>query len=447
MTALAKTAAMPMSRLHAKDTADVRIARYAYYAGFLFIGQLTIRPALSLTLSDYLFLVSLTLVLMAILRDHAVPGHISRPIFIGSYLLALGAVFSAFGSATPLPSLLVALKFMFVSLVWFWLGTIVLQRSEHVRTAAICWMLSATLNGIGALAQMFSATIIPGTTSSWGRMTGFTQHMNDLGGSSAVAFGVAVSLVAVAPGPARLRRLGALALVIAGLILSGSVGALLAAAAAAIVLVTCARPSPSVFLIALIGTAAILGYGRLQQSEGAPTPLQRVQRVSEDGGTLWTRVDAYRAAASRIADNPLLGVGFAPEGALTNTGSQVHNALLGAWYQGGVLAAAGLATVIGASLATAIHVRKRARTPAERMLVTGLLAGLVAYLVFGLSAPTLFSRYGWAPVALLFAIAQGQRTERVEEGQQVLNPDGEVARPTPTSGRADRRTWGLPHAQ
>ena len=396
--------------------ASLRQPRLFYYGGLLLVGQLTLRPALSLTLSDFAFFAALILTLPTSAgRRASAQGYVPPGILVGSYLFALGALLSTFGSPEPVQSLAVVTRFVFLTVVWLWLGTVVLRRQEHVRTAVACWVLSLAASGAAAMAQLLWGDVIPGSTVFYGRMTGFAQHINDLGGSSAVAIVAAIWLARTSRGSTLFRTAAVLAVLLigAGLVLSGSVGGLLAATTGVAVFVILSPPSPRLVAIFILAAGAAFGLVRLQVLHDAPTPLERIERVREEGGTLSSRLETYQSAIGRIERNPVFGVGLRTGGAPTDTGYQVHDSLLGAWYEGGCLAALGLVVVVGTSASVALAARKHARTGEERLLATALLACFAAYLAFGMGAPTLYSRYGWVPVALVLAQrAQQRRTER-----------------------------------
>ena len=89
---------------HMQDTAPaavedprLNLPRLVYYCGAATIGLLTVRPAASLTLSDWLFFLALGLTVLVILfdglrRDYEIP----RTITIGVAIFAVGGLISSF---------------------------------------------------------------------------------------------------------------------------------------------------------------------------------------------------------------------------------------------------------------------------------------------------------------------------------------------------------------
>ena len=405
----------------ATDTFEANFAlpRLLYYAGLLLIGQLTLRPWLSVTLSDYMFLAALLLTLAALTnRRESLQTYLPSGILWGSYLFALGALVSTFESPHPVESIGVVARFLFLTVVWFWLGTVLLRRPEHVRTAVSCWVLSVAASGAAAMVQLVWGDLIPGSTTEFGRMTGFAEHMNDLGGSTAVAVAAAIWLVRTGSSSSLIRTGAVLSglLVGVGLVLSGSVGGLFAAATGVAAFVALSKLTRRFVMFGIIAAAAGFGLIQLQLLQDSPTPLERVQQVRAEAGSVSTRLETYGAAGLRVVRNPIVGVGPQPGGAPAATGRPVHNALLGTLYESGALGALGLAAVIGSSLWVGFEARRHARTEGERALISALIACFVAYASFGLAAPTLYARYGWVPVAIVLALrAQHRRTQRVSE--------------------------------
>ena len=109
----------------------------------------------------------------------------------------------------------------------------------------------------------------------------------------------------------------------------------------------------------------------------------------------------------------------------------VHNLVIGTWYKAGTLRRdrhpggnsrallrAGTAA-LGASL-----------SEGERRTAAGLISAVVAFIVFAMSEPVLFSRYGWIPAAFLLAL----RT--VQEGRRAAEPYREPMLVLPSESRA-----------
>jgi O-antigen ligase len=407
----------------------LRLARALYYVGAAAIGFLTIRPAAGFTVSDWVFLLSLVLVVIVttvqdIRRDYLVPGVIT----VGVLLFAVGGLISTTNAADASQSLLVVIRVGYLTLVWFWLGTVLLETIGHVRNAVVAWVSSAALCSSGAVAQFFYGDVIPGGDLAYGRMTGFTPAYNNLGGLAATAFVPALMVALDSPRSwQKLVGLASTALIVAGLLLSGSVGGMLGASVA------------TVFWLALRGVSLrlVVGIGAVAGSAfvlmtatgvtNAPSPVERINRVTSaqeaaqgTGGTLYTRLDGYREAWERIHEQPLVGVGF-DEKSIENvlgTAHGVHNIILSPWLSAGILGLVGVVLMLYGAFTCGLATLRLAAAR-DRSLLAALLASVVCFIVFAMGEPILFVRYGWFATALLVAVRAQQVRMGLVERQRV----------------------------
>ncbi len=425
----------------------LRLPRLFFYAGAATIGFLTVRPAAGLTLSDGFFFLALGLAGLVILVD-GLRGdyYVPRAITIGVGVFAVGGLVSSFGAMDGAESVAIVVRLLYLTLVWFWLGTIVLENRRHVENAVLFWVSSAALSCAGAILQYFQGDVIPGGDVEWGRMTGFTPHTNNLAGLAATAF-VPALMVAVDSRRELLKYVGtaAVALIAAGILLSGSVGGFLTAAVATVVWLALRGVSQRLVLSfgAIVGAVFVLMSA--SGSTLAPAPIERFQRVtsqdsaeSRDEGSVFTRVDGYRDAWARIREDPFIGVGLDEE---SNTevleGHLVHNILVNPWFSAGLAGLIGIVMIIAGGFVTARYVLRHA-DPDVATLGTAMLASYFAFVIFAMGEPILFVRYGWFPVAMLIALrAQLLRlptTHRVRVAGRLSQPvDTTLAEPRPAA--------------
>jgi O-antigen/teichoic acid export membrane protein/O-antigen ligase len=407
------------------DLPDLRLPRAIYYLGLLLVALLTVRAPGQVTFSDLLFLLSMVLAVadLIILRRN-VPITIPLLLLGGMAIFTIGGLLSSFQSEVAVHSVATVARLIFLTVFWFWLGTVVLTRREHVLTAIAIWATSAAICGAGAVAQLLAGDVIPDTDPIYGRSTGFTAHPNDLGGLCAIAFVPAVMLT-VRQGLSSARRLLAylvLLLVMAGLVLSGSVGAMIAALAAIFVWFALQRSSRRSLLPFFVMIAAVLALTAVQSIRGDPTPLARFHHVTEPApgdagaGSLKSRIATYRVAATAIKRDPFVGVGLdlvsvtKPFGVVSYE-YDVHNLVIGTWYKAGLFGLIGMLMAVFAVLRAGWTAILDSRADSEELVVVALLSAFVAFVVFAMSAPVLFSRYGWIPAALLLALRGVQLRE------------------------------------
>jgi O-antigen ligase len=409
--------------------AGFRLARRVYYLGLVFLCLLTVRLNGQVTVSDFLFAISLVLVSVEIVvLRRRVPVRLSALVLVGMTLFAFGGMLSSFGAVSPSKSALVVARLIFLGVVWFWLATVVLSRREYLRKAILFWVVSAAVCGGSAILQLLAGNVIPGGSIAGHRATGFTSQPNDLGGLSSTAF-VPALMLAVRPRLSAGRRLGACAmllLILAGLILSGSLGALLASIAAFFVWFALQRSSrQSLSVFAAIALCAV-GVITVQVLRGAPTPVQRLSIVTHTAssspgstatGSVSARVAVYRVAEKRILQDPFVGVGLdiasitRPFG-IADYNFDVHNIVIGLWYETGFFGLLGMVLAFVGIFAYGWQAISQSQSESDRMTAIALVSAFVAFLAFAMSEPALYSRYGWIAPALLTALRAMQRRER-----------------------------------
>jgi O-antigen/teichoic acid export membrane protein/O-antigen ligase len=412
--------------------------RRIYYAGVLTLGLLTFRAGGQLAFSDLLFLLSLMLACaeFVILRGR-VPIKLPFLLSLGIALFCVGGFVSTFVSYEALKSIAVIGRIVFLTVFWFWAGTVVLRRYEHLTTAVRLWVASAAICGFGAVVQVVAGGVLPNLPPSEGRATGFTSHPNDLGGLTAIAF-VPALMLAARPGLSIGKRLGSylmLFLIAGALILSGSVGAFLAALVALFVWFALQRTSFDSMMVFATLVACLVGITTLQAIRGDPGPLARFKSVTatsagpNGAGSVDQRVTTYRVAIRRIKQDPFVGVGLDLFSITKPFGESefqydVHNIVLGVWYKTGLVGLVGMMLALFAIVRAGWIAITRSRAQEETGYAVALLGASVAFVVFAMSEPVLFSRFCWIGPALLLALRATQmERETVTEPAAEEQPD------------------------
>ena len=353
-------------------------------------------------------------------------------LLIGVALFSLGGFLSSFESYQTLESIAVIARLVFLTVIWFWLGTVVLRRQEHMTRAISCWVVSAAICGGAAIVQLLVGDVIPNAGIDGGRATGFTAHPNDLGAVTGIAFVPALMLASrprIAPAT-RAWFYVLLILVAAGLILSVSVGALIAAGAATVVWLAFQRISMHALLAIAALAACLVALVTLQSIRGAPDPLERLESVTTSRsvyggatqlGSVDQRIRTYRVAVARIKEDPFVGVGLDLFSVTRPFGVEsyeydLHNLVIGLWYKTGLVGLAGMLIALLAILRAAWTAISRSTSNSEWTVAVTLASSLVAFVIFAMTAPVLFTRYGWISAALVLALRgiQQERTAAVE---------------------------------
>jgi O-antigen ligase len=245
-------------------------------------------------------------------------------------------------------------------------------------------------------------------------MPGLTQHVNDLGGLTAIALVPAVML-ATRPNLAqgwRALRIVVMGLVVAGLILSGSVtGFVSAAVGLALWFLFLGRRGRILLALGVVAVVAVAVAG-LQLTSHGRSPLQRLEQVTatngSEAGTFATRIALDEQAIQVVEHNPLVGVGLDAADARDRIGNFAHNMLLGAWMGAGLLGIFGIVLALAAVASVGLRAVRAASDQEERILARALAIAFVVFLVFGMAVPLLYQRYAWMPAALLVALRAQQ---------------------------------------
>jgi hypothetical protein len=400
--------------------------RALFLLGVLVIGQLTFRPVASLPLSDMFFSASLLLVVVSIMTGRRVRTAGPPALLIAPAILVLvGGAVAAIPASSPGIVIGATARVAFVVAVLPWLALQTLERKPHVAAAAIALAVSIAASGAAAFAQLIDDDLIPGTSGSWGRLTGFTQHVNDLGSQTAVLLLPVVLGVLLLPGRA-LRRVAWVlpALVLGGLVLSGSLSAYAALFAGLVTFGILARSEftghigmswPRVAKVAVVIVIATVALVVMPPIAGAPSIVDRVTTTFDpqspnEQGTVWTRWHSIKDAWTVIQNHPVMGVGANPDELVVGVQRRnVHSTPLATWAAMGFIAMLGV--VAGFVCAAVVTVQAASRAPPELAgLARALAAAFVVYCVFALGNPALYRRHGWIAVALAVVIGHLGRT-------------------------------------
>jgi O-antigen ligase len=274
--------------------------------------------------------------------------------------------------------------------------------------------LSAAITSAAAIAQLMWGDIIPWISSATGRMTGLTEHVNDLGGVTCVA--LVPSLMLAMHDSTGIFRKSLLwifsGLITTGLVLSVSISGMVAALAAFFVWgIISKTPFKKIGLLILISVVGIITIS-FSIRHGGSSLLDRLYDVVNQGLSFETsasRIEAYSRAWESILKNPIVGVGPGPFTGLTEVGQSVHNFVLLNWYESGVFGLLGVLIILIGFCYIGINVIKSSASNDERSMSIALFASYIAFLVIGMAQPIYFKRFGWISAALIVASYAGRR--------------------------------------
>lgn len=376
-------------------------ARVLLYASLTMSGLTAFRVA-GITLGDLAMIASLAAAITSRLYLTR-KSYLSTNSLIILTLITVGGLVATARAIAPVESVTVIIRIIVVTLVLPWLLCYLIDSRERLRRSFAFFAAGGAICGSGTLLQAwYGPDIISGAqVTNVGRFTGFAQHVSDTGGITSVALILSIGLLVTAPA----IRIKVLYLVFAlsasiGLILSGSVSGLAAVVVglAALVIRGVIKYRYTLVILAF-GFAALEVAGSIQQEMGALTPRERLMQTLglTEGGRYSTselRIDTYKVALKGFLDHPVIGSGMDVASGVVDQWP-AHNLLLASAYQGGVLMAAG---VLLAVLRPFMGRWLPGRKDAVSMLA---LATALTAVVFSMTAPSLYNRYFWIPIALL----------------------------------------------
>lgn len=393
------------------EASEMRLARGLFYLGILTLGESAFRVPPGLTPSQIAFILALASAALAALRGARLP-RLPGPMLIAVGLFAFGGAISSVGAISPAGSTKEVLHGVYVLLLWPLLGAMVIRTREQLVIALGLWAVSGAIDGIAALSQLTSVHL-PGTVTAAGRYQGFTMQQNDLGGVAAVGLTPAMVFAARGTLPTALWRLFVVALVVAALVLSGSVAGMAGAIVATVIWLSspAARSRFPSRVAATVAVAALSSFGVLALAGNRVlTPTQRVQQVTRPGaGSANIRVIVAEAAWRRIKRDPIIGTGL---DTLDTTVlifykhypvlEQVHVLPIAAWYEAGIFGLIGILGLLGCITAIARRMLRQSRFADHQIISWALLGSLAAFLVEVMTGPMVFQVYAWvAPVMVV----------------------------------------------
>jgi hypothetical protein len=422
------------------QTHDVALAaaRTLLYLGLFASSLLSVRVG-PLTAGDLFLVASAGLLLLAARKPRG--QQADTVLHIGLWLILLGGTLAGLHAISFSEHTGVLLRLVYLIVVLPWQLGSLLETQEQLSRGALWWAAGAATMGIGTLLQAeFGTGLVVGGGVKNGRFTGFAEHVSDAGGVAVLAlvFGLAM----YAGGERRRRRLALTIMVLGtvGVVLSGSVSAMLASVLVAGWLLLTGR-----LRLTRAGGVALVVFGGLlvvtaiqAATPSALTPWERFMQTTgrqsyvaarpAELNTSASRVDVISAAMDERMAHPFVGSGFDAESATVEGDefdNQPHNILVGAFYRGGLFTLIGLALIVGAGL------RRALRLPKDDPLATALASAFLAAVAFAMTAPSLYGRYFWIPLAFVLVAHRSAI---------------DATRRRPTTRRQDRRQRRLTSA-
>lgn len=291
---------------------------------------------------------------------------------------------------------------------------LLLAYSSMRKELVIAFISGQSLSAVIAIAQTAGMGVFQLSRTN-GRSYGLAGHPNLLGLMSGIAICL-LTYVILRKSRKKNSKFKLLLLLVnvAGLLLSGSVSALIATTLGVLILVHALKVRISTVLLYTTGLAVVSAtYLSLSRSiTELPNPFERVQQVTGNTGDIGTwdvRTQVYGYALTEIIKNPLVGVGVDDESGLfqhpLDGAVLVHNVLLRGWLQGGLLVLIALLAIYMAAISAVISCRRFGYNEAS-------CAALTTTLAFALTSAAFHQPYFWVLVAMAWATLKPESASR-----------------------------------
>jgi O-Antigen ligase len=396
--------------------------------------------------SDWLYLVAAFVILAGLLTGqtrHLAHPDVRRtaPVLMATSLALLTAgTLSSLWSVQPFASMMVVLRFAWLTLGWFWVLRAVAVDHAALGKVVAGYKLAVLIGAVTAILGDMGLQISPDNWS--GRQAGFWGHPNSL--AAFLAVGVPLFLADVPRSADRPRgrplwiRLGLTGFVLVAIGTTGSMTGWLAAAVGVVTpgvvfLLATDRNRMRFRPLTAMAATVVIGVGLVAFFTSDSPVVERMLRWRSGdtyvSGSVGSRAEHTEVVVSRIHERLLLGVGFDRDSTLLAAGDDasmisnsggIHNMLLKLTYEAGLPACVAVLCLLLATANRAWRLALHTRGTPVYPLVLALLGSLMAINVNAQFQPVLFRRYYWFPVAVIWALYALCRHESRCRPEEVL---------------------------
>jgi O-antigen ligase len=355
------------------------------------------------------------------------PSHL---VMAGSIILLTAGVLATFVSWGPETSLLIVVRLGYLTLLWFWMLQAIISSRRALDVLLGGWRVGTLIVAmLAALGQLGVVHI--GRENPEGRQMVFFGHPNDLAGYLLVAMPLLLMFLPQRPDQSSTRRtvvrVATVGLLVYAITTTGSISALFAVTIGAVA----TYALPALFPVArqrrrhrqpvaiLAGALlAVVGIGLVATSD-LPV-VERIQRLESGDAGVEASTESREQTNSVVIDSfdqrLVFGVGldagsvFAAAGQDTITVG-AHNMYLKVLYEAGLPGLIGLLIILGATFRAAVALLRNTRDTDLYPVVVALTASMISVCIFAMFQPTLFHRFFWLPVALMWCVWHLRREE------------------------------------
>lgn len=368
------------------------------------------------TLSDLLLVLAFVLLAPRMLAQRVRPSSLH---LTGAFLLLASACVASLLAPNTGESLGYLVRLM-AALLLLPLALLLWHPSSR-QLQAMAWAYV-----LGHVVSTFGSVVNGGVGN---RLLGLTEHPNFFGICSVLAAALCLYLILQAPEGRRWLPVLACGFCLVTVLLSGSRAALLASVVIAVVFPVLERSAKAGYLVVVAATVGGAAAGALIEKAGPNSAIGRLAGKGTASGSDRERIKNLEEGWDTFLAQPFSGTGFSYETSLA------HNGYLEVATAFGIVALVGYALVLWSMLR--VLLRTEDRNP------LGYLA--LAYMMVSFFNNTLWDRFAWIPLAMVFLGEQLVREERAARAAAAapaplaVRGSGRAARPgDPTDRALDR---------
>jgi len=418
------------------------------------------------TVSDLLFLLSGAVVVIHLLNDDhrfLTPERYrsgSQIVVAGLLLIVTGATLSSFGSWSPLSSMMVVVRLIWTTLIWFWVLRSVCRDREAFGALMKAWRCTVLVSSLIALMGEYAGVQFNTQDFGQGRQAGLTFHPGELMNFLIAGFFLFLIPVFVPERQSERRFptlwwLAGTMIVTLAIFATGSTSAVLAIAAGTLTILATSiyagrskgGPSRSPLVTLSVIGLMLISFMALMSSDLAIA--ERLTSYGEGSGNLGDSVDSRaRVNDAILADfDRYLIVGVGPTffggaagslvedtGATDTEYGNIHNMHLKLLHESGLPALVGLWIIIYAIGRQAVRLVVVNRGTALFGASLALLGGFVAVNVSAMFGPTAYARHFWLPFAMigcLWTVRRRELDQSAAEARALTSPPLPAQTPNP----------------
>ena len=400
-----------------------------------------LRATENVTYGDIPLALGALLLLCVWLRSGHRRGVVPLGFLVGGFLLLVTGLVSSL-PAENADSVVPTLRFSLTALGVPLIIMFAVSTPRRVSRLVDAWLLAAACNAAAGALDLLGVTHIGASLTDVDfanvvdRATGLTLHPNHLGLVTAMALPIAIARLGL-PGFRGLSALALVPLLVVGVFVSGSRGALLAAAGGLVIFFVFAIQTGRARTTAMLLGATAVAFVILLSVVGNNELTGSVAFERLGGGAGAAQSDAERrqtleASIDEAGKHLIVGEGFA----VIRT---AHNIYLQTLQAGGLLALAGFVALTAAIVRRARWLARP--TPTSPRWLTALAAGsgasVCVWLFFGMAGNAVYDRYLYIPAGLTLALALVQT--QFFAGAQPPQPTEPPVGPSMTPARGTER--------